>query len=368
MSHRRSVLVAGALAALAALALSPTAVATTASVRIVGDAVGLDTTQVDTSGQALPGGCAGNSAGEALDKAVNGDWDRMAFVSTILGETHTYANRDYWSFWINDTYSLLGLCDYTAQAGDRILLFVQRDDASFAGTIFPLVLSGVPATVVAGRPFTVKVTEQQTDGTTTTPAPAQGATVAGATTDAAGMATLTLATPGQVSLRATRAGNVASDAATVIVTPAAAAAPAAAGTGAPPPPPAPAIAAPRRAPSASIRGIAEGRRFARGQGPRELSVSASADAGLLVVKLRLTRNDRGRCSTFSGKAERFRHIKCGASNGFWFGVGDREQTSYLLPSRLPRGRYVLDVNAIDKAYNRDDARRRGGNRIVFHVA
>ena len=90
-------------------------------------------------------------------------------------------------------------------------------------------------------------------------------------------------------------------------------------------------------------------------------------SGLLAVKLRLTRNDRGRCSTFSGKSERFRHVKCGASNGFWFGVGDRTETSYLLPSRLPRGRYVLDVNAIDKAYNRDDARRRGGNRIVFHV-
>jgi hypothetical protein len=29
---------------------------------------------------------------------------------------------------------------------------------------------------------------------------------------------------------------------------------------------------------------------------------------------------------------------------------------------------VLDVNVIDRAYNRDDARRRGGNRVVFHVA
>ena len=88
---------------------------------------------------------------------------------------------------------------------------------------------------------------------------------------------------------------------------------------------------------------------------------------VLVVKLRLTRNDRGNCSTFSGTSERFRHIKCGASNGFWFGVGDRADTSYLLPSRLPRGRYVLDVNVVDRAYRRDDTRRRGSNRIVFHV-
>ena len=52
-------------------------------------------------------------------------------------------------------------------------------------------------------------------------------------------------------------------------------------------------------------------------------------------------------------------------NGFWFGVGAAEQTDYLLPSKLPRGRYVLDANVIDKAFNRDDARRRGANRVVL---
>ena len=369
MSHRSSGPLAALRGVLALLVLVPAAGATPATVRVVGDVQGIDTTAVDTTGQAVPGGCAGNSAGEALDKAVNGNWDRNAFVSTILGETHMYlVDRDYWSFWINDTYSQLGLCDYTVQAGDRILLFVQRDNASFAGTIFPLVLSGAPPSTVVGHPFTVTVYEQRTDGTTTTPVPAEGATVAGggvtAQTDAAGQATLTLlALPeaGQFRLRATRAGNVSSDAATVTVSlstthPG--------GVTAPPPPPP--VVTPQ-APGATITGIADGQRFARGKGPRELKVTAYAGAGLLAVKLRLTRNDRGRCSTFSGKSERFRHIKCGAVNGFWFRVGDRQDTSYLLPSRLPRGRYVLDVNAIDKAYNRDDARRRGGNRVVFHV-
>jgi hypothetical protein len=367
MTHRPSGLYAGALAVLVALTLAPSAAATTAAVRIVGDSVGLDSTAVDTTGQALPGGCAGNSAGEALDRAVNGDWDRNAFVSTILGETHTYLNSDYWSFWINDTYSQQGLCDYIVQSGDRILVFVQRDNASFAGTIFPLVLAGAPANVVAGHVFTVTVYEQQTDGTTTTPVPVEGATVAGggatAQTNAAGQATLTLPTVGLVRLRATRAGNVSSDAAAVTVS----SAPGSPGGVAPPPPPPPVVVATPQAPGATIEGIAEGQRFARGKGPRELRVTAYAGAGLLAVKLRLTRNDRGRCSTFSGKTERLRHVKCGARYGFWFAVGDKQETSYLLPSRLPRGRYVLDVNAIDKAYDRDDARRRGGNRIVFHV-
>jgi hypothetical protein len=86
-----------------------------------------------------------------------------------------------------------------------------------------------------------------------------------------------------------------------------------------------------------------------------------------MVKLRLTRNDHGRCAYFSGRKERFVPSRCGAAHGLWFGIGDRADWSYLLPSPLPRGRYVLDVNAIDKAYNRDDRRRRGGNRVVFEV-
>ena len=28
---------------------------------------------------------------------------------------------------------------------------------------------------------------------------------------------------------------------------------------------------------------------------------------------------------------------------------------------------MLDANVVDRAYNRDDKRRRGGNRVVFHV-
>ena len=93
----------------------------------------------------------------------------------------------------------------------------------------------------------------------------------------------------------------------------------------------------------------------------------SDPSGLLTVKLRLTRSDRGRCSYFSGRFERLRRVRCGLTRAAWFAVGDREQVDYLLPRTLPRGRYVLDVNAIDKAFNRDDTRRRGSNRIVFHV-
>ncbi|MDX6720510.1 MAG: hypothetical protein QOJ63_2764 [Solirubrobacteraceae bacterium] len=370
MSHRPSGLLAAALALLLAI-LVPAAGATPVSVRIVGDFVGIDSTSVDTT----PGvfgfnGCPGHSAGGAIDKAVGGNWDRKAYTTTILGETHAYTANDYWNLWINDTYAQQGICDYTVNPGDRILVLVQRDNATGNAQIFPLTLSDVPSTIVPQQPFTVTVREQRTDGTTTTPTPIVGATVSGggasAPTDAAGRATLALVTPGRTLLRASMPGHVASDAVGVDVL----AAPATANS--PPPAPPERIApADRVAPASSIRGIADGQRFARGAGPRTLRVVVDADpSGLLVVKLRLTRSDRGRCTYFSGSSERFARNRgghCGARNGFWFAVGDRTRVDYLLPARLPRGRYVLDVKAIDKAYNRDDARRRGANRIVFRV-
>jgi hypothetical protein len=343
--------------------LAPAAGATQVTVRIVGDAVGIEPTVVDTTPDPVgPNSCPGDSAGGAIDKAVNGNWDRLAFTQTILGETHNYSANDFWNYWIDDASSQEGICQHIVAPGDRILMIVQRNDDNFNPTVFPLTLSDVPASVVAGTPFTVTVRELRYDGvSTTTPMPVAGATVAGggasAQTDAAGKATLTFTSPGSVSLRATRPNDVVSEAAAVTVT--------AAAVSLLPPPPAP--RATLQAPGATILGIAEGQRFTRGHGPRELEIKAFASAGLLIVKLRLTRNDRGNCSTFSGRSERFRHVKCGAANGFWFGIGDRAETSYLLPSQLPRGRYVLDVNTIDKAYRRDDTRRRGSNRIVFHV-
>ena len=364
MSHLRCGARAGALAAVLLLALLVTAAgATPVSVRVEGVGVGVER-DVETTAAAIPGGCPGHSAGGALDKAVDGNWDRMAFVSTILGESHVYAANDYWSFWINDAYSTKGLCDYTVGAGDRVLIFVQRDGPGFMGTVFPLTLAGVPSSVTAGVPFTVTVREQRTDGTTTTPVPVAGATVGGAVTDAQGRATITIDAAGPAVLRATRAGNVRSDAARLMVVAAAS-------------PERPTVVPvaedvapvpPDRIAHVTIQGIADGTRFAAGKGPRRIQALVDEDrSGIFATKLRLTRTDRGRCTYFSGRVERFVKTSCGAAKGAWFRVGDQPQVDYLLPGALPRGRYVLDANVIDKAYNRDDARRRGANRIVFSV-
>jgi hypothetical protein len=356
----------------------------------------------------------GTSAAGAPEIATAGNWGAFGYgVTRILGETHDFSTPV--SLRINDKATGEGVCGVTSELdeGASVLFYVARRvfDARLGDcsndAVLPLGLSA-PRLVSPDAPFDVGVEQYSTTGVAT---PVAGATVvqgdvALATTNAAGIATITLGSGGPRTLTATKLGRARS-----------AAEPACANTGADglcgsataatPPAAAPqeacatngrcgtrdltaptanirAIAEGRRygrglgprelrvaAPIANPRALAEGRRYGRGLGPRELRVAVDPDAsGLLAVKLRLTRADHGRCSYFSGRSERFvvtGRGRCRASDGRWFVVGDRQQTSYLLPSRLPRGRYVLDANAIDKAYNRDDKRRRGGNRGVFHV-
>ena len=52
---------------------------------------------------------------------------------------------------------------------------------------------------------------------------------------------------------------------------------------------------------------------------------------------------------FDGGSERFERHRCGGSRSFR--IGDRADWSYLLPKRLPKGRYTIRVVAIDNAGN-----------------
>lgn len=331
--------------------------------------------------------CTGTSVAGALQIGTNGDWSGTWFdglgysVERVATERHGFPEPDFFEVRVNNRTLSVGVCAAELQEGDDVLLFVARcevgpppDFACQNPPVLPLGLR-VPATVTPGAPFDVAVVEFAGDGT---PSPVAGATIEGAdapaTTNAAGVAAVTVAAGGPRALRASKPGRARSALETVCAT---AGADGLCGTAVP------AAACEttgsdgrcgtrdRSAPVARIEGISEGQRFARGRGPRVLRVRVAPDpSGLLAVKLRLTRNDRGRCTYFSGRSERFRlnrSARCGARNGFPFGVGDREDTSYLLPRRLPRGRYVLDVTAIDRAFNRDDVRRRGVNRVVFHV-
>jgi len=324
------------------------------------------TTAVNKDGQAGHT-CTGTSVAGALEVATGGQWTATwdpnfkYFLTGIKGETP--ATPEFFSLWINGKESQLGVCDAELQQGDDVLFYVARCDAGpppdYACTnppVRPLELT-VPSTAAAGTPFSVKVVELAPDGTAT---PTEGATVSGggasATTGADGTTTMTLPASGEVVLRAAKANRARSASETVRVGDVACSC-------VPPPP------TPPRPPAlgGAITSIREQQSFARRRAPRTLRGTVVADAGVQQIRLRLTRNDRGRCQTFDGARERFvRLSRCGATRGRWFAVGDRAQWSYLLPARLGRGRWVLDIEVTDRTGART-VLARGTSRVVFFV-
>jgi hypothetical protein len=313
--------------------------------------------------------CPANSAAAALDLATGGNWDRSQFTSTILGETHTFANRDYWAEWVSNRFGG-GLCTDLLNEGDELLMVVDTSDAAFNPTVFPLVMSGVPPTVAPGSPFTVTVTQFRTNGTpgTSTSEPAANVTVSDgrvtATTGADGRATLTMPTAGPTQIRAVR-GTARSALTGLCVTNGAdgqcgttrpAAAPAAAAPAAPD----------RVAPSSRLSSPRNGARYRRsGFVPRAIRGVVADTGALTSVKLKLMRRSGGRCFAFSSTRERFIGQRCG--RGFFFRIGDAASFSYLLPEKLPAGTYTLEVKAVDRAFNRETTRQRGRNVVTFEV-
>lgn len=375
------------------------ALAANVSVRVEGSlrtlvprtAVSTTTAPVNKDGQ--PGHtCSGTSAAGALEQATGGDWSgtwSASFgggytVEAIKGESHPFFSGEYWAIFVNNVPASAGLCGLQPQEGDELLFAPQPESGPQRN---PLVLSGVPARAAPGEVVAVRVIRVVTTfggapsfAPTTIREPVSGAEIVGAGTGTSGpdgVAQVTLAQRGPGTLQATRGGEIRSAGEPVCVTdgadgfcdtlPAASEVAGVAcettgddgrcGT------------ADRRAPRAKILSISEGQRFARRRGPRLLRGTVTADpSGLADVRLRLTRNDRGRCATFDGAAERFVALRrCGARRGRWFSAGNREDWSYLLPERLSPGRYVLDVEARDGAGNRDSVLQRTRTRVVFHV-
>ena len=95
-----------------------------------------------------------------------------------------------------------------------------------------------------------------------------------------------------------------------------------------------------------------------------LTGSVLAHTALASVSIELRRSYRGRCHAYDGIRERFVAARCG--RGSFFKVSTEPSFSYLLPSALPAGRYVLDIEATDAAGNRTRLAR-GTSRIVFYV-
>ena len=93
------------------------------------------------------------------------------------------------------------------------------------------------------------------------------------------------------------------------------------------------------------------------RGPRVLSGTVDESGGIAQVFLRLRATDGGnltaasRCRWFSGKRGVFTHRTVPCAKARFFRVGTDSKFSYLLPARLGRGKYVLDVKVLDRAYN-----------------
>jgi hypothetical protein len=384
MLHRLAGL---ALVVIALLVPASVAAAAPVTVRIEGAAATmLPTTPVNTSPGTFTvsggGSCSGTSMGGALQLATGGRWGGRVdptfgqSVETVLGVTHPISaplDGKFWSLYLNDTALGTNVCGAELQAGDEVLVYEACAGATtgcIAGE--PLDLKA-PAVVRTGVPFSVSVAEVMTNQDPpfdTSKAPSAGATVTGggatATTNAAGAASLTLNAHGPVTLTATKDVRV-RESVTVCVTDGAdGACGSAAAKGAQGVAGATAIAD-RTAPRARLLSPRSGHvyRFSRFS-PRLIHIAvAESGSGIRTVKLRLTRRVGKRCFSYSGRRERFIGAKCG--RGFFFTIGDRQDFTYLLPRRLPRGHYVLDVNAIDKAFNRDSVGVRGRNRSVFDV-
>jgi hypothetical protein len=377
------------LFALAAFALAgaPSALASAnVTVRVEGiDKTLLAPTQVTTDAAASvvkdgnnEHSCSGASAAGALQLATGGSWSGEWFggfgysAETILGETHAFepgaAANYFWSYWLDNKASSVGICEGELQAGESILFFPECFSETGACPAPPNPL-GVSAPAVAERGAPLAVTVTSYDNVSGAASPAVGATVTGggasATTDALGHATLAIPQAGNIELQVSAPGSVRTETTVCVhsgndgtcgtTSPSGASIPA------------PGVAAAYKGPYAVVAratGVQDGHFYPPGRGPKVLAGTIATHTGVASVELKLRRSYRGRCFAYDGVSERFKRARCG--EGSFFSVGSTPSFSYLLPAALAPGRYVLDVQATDAAGNRTTLAR-GTSRIVFYV-
>jgi hypothetical protein len=320
-----------------------------------GNASGTPTTALHDA--ALASGLAFNAEwfGSGVSKGNPGD-----FLVTQVGSdsNEKTAPFDSWGYAVGHTTANVGGCEIALAPGNEVLWAY-----NYFNLTHQLALSG-PASADVGTPVAMHVVDGQTGQ------PIEGAAigevVAGVTspipsspvTDSSGNATITLAHAGMVMLKATRSDSVRSDGlsvcvhngndgscgTTVPIQACAVAGAANAGNNCE-------FAhtlAPLSLDVAKIAGIENGRVYSRRSAPRVLrgTVQIPPGAGLLQVRIRLERRVGRHCFDFSGARERFVGTRrCGSA--LFFSVGSAQSFSYLLPTPLPPGRYVYDIDAVE---------------------
>ncbi|MFI4994060.1 MAG: Ig-like domain-containing protein [Solirubrobacterales bacterium] len=275
------------------------------------------------------------------------------FLITRVGtdENENKAPFASWGFAVNETTSAVGGCQIALVPGSEVLWAY-----NYFNLPHRLRLSG-PASAGIDMPFAVHVIDGQTGE------PLSGASIgqlvsgvttaipSSSTTDASGNATVALAHTGVSTLKATQAESVRSNGLTVCVhngndgtcgTTVTGGGPGKSST----------TQTPQITVSdvAKVAGVKNGHVYSRRRAPRVLGGIVKVPAGgtLRQVRISLERRYHGRCWDFSGSRVRFvRARKCGSAS--FFSVGGSESFSYLLPARLPKGRYVFDIEGVDSA-------------------
>jgi hypothetical protein len=329
--------------------------------------------------------CSGTSAAGALQIATSGNWDGEWFsglgysVETIEGESYPFTQPYYWSFWFDNRPATVGICLTQVHSGDSILFFPEcfSETAGVCPASPPNPLGiDAPADVEVNRPVMVTVTSYA--NATGAASPAVGADVSGegvsATTNSDGQATVSFSSSGQFILHATAPGSVRTEADICVHNGDDGTCGTTAPSGTPPPSssstPAGGVLSQRSqavpvAFVADLIGIGEGRHYSDGDAPRVLSGKVVTASPVTSISLRLRRTYHGRCWAYSGTRERLQRVRC-REGGFFRIASGGETFSYLLPSRLPPGRYVLDVEATDASGNRTTLAR-NTSRLVFYV-
>jgi hypothetical protein len=162
-----------------------------------------------TNGGTPPGKCSASSAAGALDQATHGKWVGMyyasvgnggIFVDSIFGVKPSNSN-DYWTVFVNDRTSNLGICEIKPKQGEQ-LLFAITD-----GKQYPIVLKG-PSQIRVGGTATIKAgyyAKSKFKPLSNLPITGSGVNV---TTNPKGDATVKIAKAGTLVLRAQKTGFI----------------------------------------------------------------------------------------------------------------------------------------------------------------
>lgn len=269
-------------------------------------------------------------------------------------------NYEAWGYAVNYTTANVGGCQFQLAPGSEVLWAYNYFNLKHL-----LNLSG-PSSVEAGVPFTVHVTDGQTGE------PISGASIgedvngvattipSSPATNSDGNATITLSHTGGIKLKATRPESVRSNGLTVNVNSVPCGCVAVS-------PLIPATPGPTPTDIAKIEGVKNGHVYPRSKAPRILTgvVSVPANGTLRQVRISLKRRQGRRCYYFSGAREKFMRLKCSRPAQF-FSVGGSESFSYLLPSKLPPGKYVYAIEAVNDA-GQTTALVNGASDVAFTV-